>query len=122
MSREISIGYQLSQEGPQTDIEVPAPYFLLGTQRTSMRFWSLPQLREIGLTRLVELGVSDPVYFVGWEGLADLEREIDLLQKHVADIDCDTDTLASWLSHLVYCYALLVRTAPRDSTPILTIG
>ena len=60
MSREVNIGYQYG-DGPETVIEVRAPYFPLGCQGTSMRFWSLPQLREIGITQLTELGVSDPV-------------------------------------------------------------
>jgi hypothetical protein len=122
MSREVNIGYRLSDDGPETAIEVRAPYFLLGTQATSKQFWGLPRLREIGITQLAELGVSDPVYFVGWDMLADLRREIGLLQDHLADIEFDSDLKASWLSHLVYCYSLLVLTAPPESTPVLTIG
>lgn len=63
MSREINIGYRFG-DGAETAIEVRAPYFLLGTQSTSMRFWSLPQMREVGITQLAELGVTDPVYCV----------------------------------------------------------
>lgn len=122
MSREINIGYRFDDSGPETDIEVRAPYFLLGTQRTSMEFWSLPRLREIGISQLTELGVTDPVYFVGWDMMADLHREITLLQNHLTDIDFDPDIKASWLSHLVYCYYLLVLTAPKESTPVFTIG
>lgn len=122
MSREINIGYRYEDSGPETKIEVRAPYFLLGTQSTSMRFWSIPRLREIGITQLSELGVSDPVYFVGWDRMAELQREIVLLQEHLAEIDFDPDVKASWLSHLVYCYYLLVLTAPKDSTPTFTIG
>jgi hypothetical protein len=121
MSREINIGYR-SGDGPETVIEIRAPYFLLGCQGTSMRFWSLPHLQEIGVTQLAELGVTDPVYFVGWDMLADLRREIDLLHEHLATIDFDADIKASWLAHLVYCYHLLVLTAPKDSTPVFTIG
>ncbi len=122
MSREIDIGYRLSDDGPETAIEVRAPYFLLGCQDTSMRFWSLPRLREIGITLLTELGVSDPVYFVGWEMMADLRREIDLLRDHLAEIEFDPDIKASWLLHLVYCYSLLMLSAPPESTPVLAIG
>lgn len=122
MSRQIDIGYRYGDNGPETDIEIRAPYFLLGTQSTSMRFWSLPQLRKLGITQLAELGVSDPVYFVGWDMLADLRREIGLLQDHLADIEFDPDIKASWLAHLVYCYSLLVLTAPKDSTPVFTVG
>lgn len=121
MSREIHISYQHG-DGLETAIEIRAPYFLLGCQSTSMRFWSLPRLREIGVIQLAELGVSDPVYFVGWEMMADLRREIDLLHEHLASIDFDPDIKASWLAHLAYCYHLLVLIAPRNSTPVLTIG
>lgn len=122
MSRDINIGYRLTDDGPETAIEVRAPYFLFGTQRTSMAFWSLPRLREVGITQLTELGVSDPVYFVGWDMMADLRREIGLLQEHLPGIDFDLDCKAWFLAHLVYCYSLLVFTAPPDSTPVLTIG
>jgi hypothetical protein len=121
MSRDINIGYQYG-DGSETAIEVRAPYFLLGCQDTSMRFWRLPRLREIGITQLTVLGVSDPVYFVGWDMLADLRREIDLLHEHLASIDFNPELKASWLAHLVYCYHLLVLTAPKESTPVLTIG
>jgi hypothetical protein len=122
MSREIHIGFRYEDVGPETDIEVRAPYFLLGTQSTSMRFWSNPQLHELGINRLTELGVADPVYFVGWDMMSELHREILLLQSHMEDIDFDSDIKASWLSHLMYCYYLLILTAPRNSTPVFTIG
>jgi hypothetical protein len=122
MSREINIGYRYEDGGPETDIEVRAPYFLLGTQTPSMQFWSIPRLREVGISQLTELGVADPVYFVGWEMMADLGREIALLQEHLASIEFDPDLKATWLSHLVYCYFLLIQTAPKDSTPVFTIG
>jgi hypothetical protein len=122
MSREINIGYRHEDNGPETAIEVRAPYFLLGTQSTSMQFWSLSRLWEIGITQLTELGVGDPVYFVGWDMMAELQREIALLQEHIAEIEFDPDLKASWLSHLVYCYYLLVLTAPKESTPVFTIG
>jgi hypothetical protein len=121
MSREINIGYRYGS-GPETAIEVRAPYFLLGTQSTSMRFWSLPRVREVGIAQLAELGVRDPVYFVGWDMMADLRREIDLFHEHLASIDFDPDVKASWLAHLVYCYHLLLLIAPKESTPVLTIG
>ena len=122
MSREINISYLYTDSGPETVIEICAPYFLLGTQSTSMRFWRLPRLQEIGITQLSELGVADPVYFVGWDMMAVLHREITLLQKHLASIEFDLDIKASWLAHLVYCYNLLVMTAPKESTPVFTIG
>ncbi|QJW98589.1 hypothetical protein FTUN_6184 [Frigoriglobus tundricola] len=65
MSRTLSIGYRDETESPYKPIEVNAPYFLFGTQGPSMEFWNLPRLRAVGLTRLTELGVTDPVYFIG---------------------------------------------------------
>ncbi|VTR99403.1 hypothetical protein [Tuwongella immobilis] len=122
MSRDIHIGYRFTDDGPETAIEVRAPYFLFGTPATSKQFWSLPRLREVGITQLTELGVADPVYFVGWDMMAELRREIGLLQEHLPGIDFDLDCKAWFLAHLVYCYSLLVFTAPPDSTPVLTIG
>jgi hypothetical protein len=121
MSRDISIGYRYG-DGPETAIEIRAPYFLFGTQSTSKKFWSLPKVREIGIEQLAELGMGDPIYFDGWEMMADLRREMELLHEHMADIEFDPDIKASWLVHLMYCYHLLVLMAPKDSTPMLTIG
>lgn len=79
MSRDIAIYYK---EGDKSyDIEIRPPYYLLGTQRTSMAFWALPRLREVGITRLAELGVTDPIDFWGWDDLAELRREIRLLTR-----------------------------------------
>jgi hypothetical protein len=122
MSRSINIRYRHAANGPETPIEVRPPYYLLGTQHTSQRFWSIPRLREIGITQLTELGVSDPVYFIGWEMMADLGREILLLQQHLESIEFELEIKAQWLSHLVYCYHLLVQTAPKESVPVFTIG
>lgn len=122
MSRAIYISYRAAWDAPETAIEVRAPYFLFGTQRTSTEFWSLPKLREVGINFLTELGVSDPVYFVGWDMLADLHRELRLLDSHLPEIEFDSDVKASWLAHLTYCYHLLVATALRDSEPVFMIG
>src|SRR5262245_39439743 len=122
MSRSINIGYRHDSSGPETPIEVRPPYFLLGTQPTSMRFWGLPRLREIGITHLAELGVCDPVYFVGWDMLEDLGRELMLLQAHLESIEFHPELKAQWVSHLVYCYHLLLQTAPKESIPEFTIG
>lgn len=91
MSRSITIGYRDLADSPSTRIEVRPPYFLLGTQETSKQFWSIPKLKEIGITKLSELGVLDPVYFIGWEMFEDLHREITLLQKNLNDIDFDPE-------------------------------
>jgi hypothetical protein len=122
MSRSISIGYRHEAGGAETPIEVRPPHYLLGTQNMSRRFWSIPRLRDIGITQLAELGVSDPVYFIGWDRMAELGREIALLQQNVEAIDFDPEIKAQWLSHLVYCYHLLVQTAPKESIPEFVIG
>jgi hypothetical protein len=122
MSRSISIGYRQQADGPETPIEVRAPYYLLGTQSTSKRFWATPKLREVGITQLAELGASDPVCFIGWDMMADLDREITLLRQHLGSIEFDPELKSQWLSHLVYCYHLLVLTAPKESAPEFTIG
>lgn len=122
MSRSISIGYRNEVNGTETPIAVRAPYYLLGGQSTSMQFWSIPRLREVAITRLAELGVTDPVSFIGWEMMADLERELTLLQQHLGSIEFYPEIKAQWLSHLVYCYYLLVQTAPKESIPEFTIG
>jgi hypothetical protein len=122
MSRSISIGYQLKPDGPNTPIEVRAPYFILGTQSTSKKFWRLPRVREIGIIRLADLGETDPVCFVGWDMLADLWREVGLLQQHLGSIDFHSELKAQWVSHLVYCYFLLAQTAPEVSIPDFSIG
>jgi hypothetical protein len=122
MSRSISIGYQHDGSGPVIDIEVRPPYYLLGTQQTSKRFWSIPKLREIGITELTELGVTDPVNFYGWDMMAELGREIMLLEQNLESIEFASEIKAQWLSHLVYCYYLLVQTAPKGSVPVFMIG
>ena len=121
MSRQITIGYQ-DAGGDEVSIEISAPYFLFGCQQTSLRFWSDPYLMEIGIERLTILGESDPVYFCGWDDMALLGREIELLSKYQAKIDFHPESKATWISHLTYCYHLLIATAPRNSVPQLTIG
>lgn len=121
MSREINIGYRCSN-GPETSIEVRAPYFLFGTQQTSMRFWSLPIWNSIGVTHLAELGHSDPIYFIGWEMIGELTREIQLFQDNFEMIEFDADLKSWFLAHLVYCHSLLIATAPKEFIPELSIG
>lgn len=87
-----------------------------------MRFWSIPRLRELGITRLTDLGVGDPINFIGWDMIADLQREITLLHQHLESLEFESELKAQWLSHLVYCYWLLVQTAPKDSVPNFWIG
>ncbi|VTS06865.1 hypothetical protein [Tuwongella immobilis] len=122
MSRSIDIGYRSADGGALTPVELQEPYYLLGTQRLSMEFWSLPQLREFGLARLTTLGFTDPVSFVGWDDLAELGREIALLQQHLRSIPFHPELLAGWLSHLVYCHSLLSLVTPEGCVPELCIG
>jgi hypothetical protein len=121
MSRGTSISY-IDVSGERHIIEVSGSRELLGGQLSSMTFWSVPAIKEAGVERLSELGVTDPVIFHGWEDMALLAREIELLNKHLPDIDYTVEIKAYTLSQLVYCYQLLVGTAPRDSTPVFCVG
>jgi hypothetical protein len=122
MSRSISIFYRDEATGRDTDIEVGGNWELLGCQQPSMDFWSLPRIREIGIVRLAELGVTDPVMFFGWDDLTLLRREITLLDANLASIDFPLEAKASWLCNLIYCYHALAETAPKESTPMFIIG
>ena len=122
MSRSISISYRDEATGLDTAIDVSSPYDLLGGQRSSMAFWSIPRIKEVGIERLSELGVTDPVIFFGWNDLALLKREIALLAEHLPSIDFHVETKCAWLSHLAYCYHLLDETAPKAATPVFMIG
>lgn len=122
MSRSISIYFRDEASGTDTSVEVRSPYDLLGGQRSSMAFWSIPRIKEVGIERLAELGVTDPVIFHGWDDMAVLKREVAVLDQHLSSIDYDVETKCAWLSHLSYCYHLLVQTAPAASTPICMIG
>ena len=122
MSRDIHISYSDRDTGKDTPIEVPAPYFLFGTQKSSKAFWSIPKLREFGIHILTDLGHTDPVYFVGWEMMDHLARELDLLRRHLSEVEFYPTLKAEWLAHLTYCYHLLVMTTPKDAEPTLTIG
>jgi hypothetical protein len=122
MSREINIGFRITDGGDKTPIEVRAPYFLFGTQQTSKAFWSLPDWKAIGVIQLAELGTTDPIYFIGWSMIDELAREIRLFEENVTGIDFDADVKSWFLAHLVYCHSLLVSHSPKDSIPELTIG
>ena len=122
MSRSITISYRDAVTEAETTIEVEPPYFLLGGQRSSMAFWAIPRIREVGIERLALLGDGDPIYFFGWEEMGLLDREITLLGRHLASIDYLVEVKASWLCHLIYCYHLLMEKAPKESVPIFGIG
>jgi hypothetical protein len=121
MSRSIDIGYE-DASGKGVAIDIRPPYYLLGTQEASLRFWSIARLKEIGIERLTILGETDPVYFWGWDDIAVLGREIELLAKHLESVEFYAETKAAWLSHLTYCYHLLVASTPKNCTPKLVIG
>jgi hypothetical protein len=121
MSRQIHISYT-DAAGEGIVIRIPAPYYLLGTQAASMAFWALPRLKEVGIERLSLLGVMDPVGFQGWDDMAVLKREIDLLAGQAADLDFDPETTARWIEHLTFCHDLLTATTPPDATPVFDIG
>ena len=122
MSRPISISYRNPTDDFNTSIEIRAPYFLFGTQRTSEKFWALPLWRSLGVTRLSELGHLDPIYFSGWDMLDVLAKEIRTFQDHFSEIEFEPDVKSCFLAHLVYCHSLLIETAPRNSIPEMTIG
>jgi hypothetical protein len=122
MSRAISIGYRRGTGDLGTSIDVANPYYLLGTQELSMQFWSNPRLKQLGISQLSELGTTDPIYFCGWDGIAELHQELTILQRELPNIEFHPELKAKWLSHLVYCYCLLVSSAPRGSEPELSIG
>lgn len=119
MSRSISIWYK--HEGRDADIET-GNRDLLGTQQNSLQFWSLPRLAALGLKELTVLGYTDPVSFTGWDELAELDREVPLLEIHIADIPFDEVLKVRWIANLRYCLDKLVRTKPPDATPVLMIG
>lgn len=122
MSRGISISYRNGVGGEDRSVAVPNPYDVLGGERSSRMFWSIPRLKEIGIARLSRLGVSGPVIFFGWEDMTELRREIRLLDDNLASIEFDRTTKAAWLSHLIFCYHLLMETAPVESIPMFSIG
>jgi hypothetical protein len=122
MSRSITLSYRLHPDAPDNYIEIPAPYYLLGGQLSSISFWSNPRIKEIGIERLAILGECDPVYFFGWEEMPLLAREIALLSQHLPSINYTLEIKAQVLAHLTYCYHLLIETAPPSSFPIFGIG
>ncbi len=120
MSRSISIWYTTAQvnllmmEVGNRDV--------LGTQDASMEFWRLPVHRTIGVERLAELGITDPVWFKGWDDLRILEKEVAALEAHRDDIPFDDELKGRWIRHLRSCLELLKKVAPADSVPEFMIG
>jgi hypothetical protein len=121
LSRAISIGYEVQGSG-RVSIDTPGSMDVLGGQRSSMRFWALPRLREAGIERLTILGETDPVIFWGWEDMNVLRRELDLLEQVLPSLDFDDACKKEWMQRLRYCYDLLIKTAPPHSAPTFMIG
>jgi hypothetical protein len=48
--------------------------------------------------------------------------EIEILQRHLTDVDFDPEVKSRWAAHLTYCYLLLVATAPSQFVPHFTVG
>lgn len=126
MSRSISIWY--SQDGKDTTIDTDYND-LLGAQQVSLKFWSLPILKKIGLERLVVLGYTDPIGFTGWEDLKELENEISILENEISIleknkdlINFDEELLNRWIANLRYCFDSLVEMSPQNSEPHFLIG
>lgn len=121
MSRKIRIGYRLWGD-TETTIKIRPPYDMLGGENNNIKFWSIPRLKDLGITYLSELGVTAPVYFVGWEMIESLGREIALLHQHLDTISFEPAELkAQMLSHLAYCYHLLLLEAPKESEPRFSV-
>ena len=122
MGRSLSIGCRTAEDAPITSIEIMESYDTLGTHRSSIYFWGIPRLREVGLTRLSVSGETDPVWFNGWDEIFVLGRESELLRWNLRDIDCDPFTKARHVANLTVCYYLLGESGPAGAEPTFTIG
>lgn len=120
MSRSISIWYT-DNEGKNIDIETDY-YDLFGTQQVSLKFWSLPILKEIGLKELTVLGYSDPIYFSNKEGMVILAKEISILEENKEKILFNEELIDKWIGNLKYCFEKLMKETPINCEPCLTIG
>ena len=122
MSRIICLSYKDSNN-EHISIELEFYQETLGGQSTSRRFWSLPILKDFGITKLTELGISDPVYFTGWEEISQLENEINLLIKCRPKIDFEpSHRLDEWIKNLVNGVKLLKEKCPDGCLPEFSIG
>lgn len=119
MSRSISIWYK--QDNADTNIEV-GNRDLLGTQSSSMKFWSLQSLQDFGIKELTKLGYTDPVWFIGSEDLDILENEISILERNKERIDFDEELRNRWIENLRFCFEKLTELTPPDSVPNFMIG
>lgn len=119
MSRSISIWYK--QDNADTNIEV-GNRDLLGTQSSSMKFWSLQSLQDFGIKELTKLGYTDPVWFKGSEDLDILGNEISILERNKERIDFDEELRNRWIENLRFCFEKLTELTPPDSVPNFMIG
>lgn len=87
-----------------------------------MKFWRLPIHSELGITRLTELGITDPIWFTGWADLAVLEKEIAALESHIDEIPFYDELKKRWIQNLRTCLELLKSEAPAHSVPEIMIG
>lgn len=87
-----------------------------------MAFWQLPIHQTLGIERLSQLGVTDPVWFKGWDDLLILEKEVAILEAHLDRIPFSDELKTRWIKNLRVCLDLLKSSAPRDSVPEFMIG
>ena len=120
MSRSISVSYK-SADGRDNDVDV-RHNDLLGTQETSKAFWRLPVHKKLGIERLSQLAITDPVWFKGWGELAVLEREVTRLEQNIDSIPFPSEPKSRWIRNLRLCLDLLKASAPPDSIPEFMIG
>ena len=120
MSRSIAVWYK-NPGGDDISVDV-GHNDLLGTQEASMAFWRLPIHQTLGIERLSQLGVLDPVWFKGWDDLLILEKEVRILEENLDRISFSEVLKARWTKNLRVCLDLLKSSAPRDSVPEFMIG
>jgi hypothetical protein len=120
MSRSIAVWYKCAS-GEDVDVDV-GHNDLSGCQEPSMEFWRLPIHTALGVQRLAELGILDPVWFKGWDDLAVLEKEVAALEAHIDSIPFHAELKSRWIRNLRICLDLLKKEAPSDSVPEFMIG
>lgn len=120
MSRAISAYYEYIDG---TDKDISLGYRdLLGTQYSSMKFWGLPIMKDLGIKLLRELSITDPVVFRGWDELNELNNEIKTLERNIERIDYDEELKMRWVNNLRYCLDKLTAECPDECVPELMIG
>lgn len=120
MSRSISAYYE-NIDGSSIDINL-GNRDLLGTQNSSMEFWGLPIMKDLGIVLLSELSITDPVVIRGWEELKELDNEIKTLENNIECIGFDEELKTRWVSNLRYCLDKLRAVCPDECVPEFMIG